>query len=151
LEKLEDKTVMLTARIRPSRLEKLKLIAALETRSVSDTLELLIDRATVSVTLAVPPGKTRVEPYGNGQQTAAPVPNEPPLRGLNGVAIVLRDAPSRGWTAREIVEAMIGRGWQTQGLTPDATISAAIYKDIQQHGSRSRFHKVSKGHFALRA
>lgn len=72
------------------------------------------------------------------------------VSGLDAAAQVLAEA---GGTmgSRQIVDVMLAKGlWKTSGKTPHATIYAAIIRDIQKKGSRSRFERVARGRFMLR-
>ena len=72
------------------------------------------------------------------------------ISGLDAAAQVLTEA---GGTmgSREIVDVMLAKGlWKTGGRTPHATIYAAIIREIQKKGTRSRFEKVARGKFTLR-
>ena len=72
------------------------------------------------------------------------------ISGLDAAARVLAEA---GGTmgSRQIVDVMLAKGlWKTSGKTPHATIYAAIIRDIQKKGSRSRFERVARGRFMLR-
>ncbi len=52
---------------------------------------------------------------------------------------------------REITQRMIDRGlWQTDGKTPDATVSSAITGDIKKNGTHSLFQRTDEGVYALR-
>jgi len=52
---------------------------------------------------------------------------------------------------KEITQRMIDHGlWQTDGKTPDATVSATITGDIKQNGTHSLFQRTDKGVYALR-
>lgn len=51
----------------------------------------------------------------------------------------------------EIAKRMLKAGtWATSGKTPEATVGARIYQDIQMNGDRSPFIKVRRGVFGLR-
>ena len=53
--------------------------------------------------------------------------------------------------AKEITERVINTGlWQSQGKTPNDTVSARIYSDIKKNGDKSPFVKVGPRTFALR-
>lgn len=52
---------------------------------------------------------------------------------------------------KEITRRMIDRGlWQTDGKTPDATVSSTITGDIKKNGIHSLFQRVDDGVYALR-
>lgn len=53
--------------------------------------------------------------------------------------------------AKEIAKRIIEAGlWQSEGKTPDATVSARLYSDIKKKGDKSPFVKVGAQTFALR-
>lgn len=69
--------------------------------------------------------------------------------GLDAAATVLADA-DEPLTARQIVDAMLARGlWSTSGKTPQATIYAAIHREIADKGPDARFRKAERGKFSL--
>ena len=70
---------------------------------------------------------------------------------LQVITVVLNEADTP-LHYREIAKRMIDQGlWQTQGKTPDSTVSSIITVDIQQHGNHSIFQRIDKGVYALRA
>lgn len=53
--------------------------------------------------------------------------------------------------AKDITELILAAGlWQSDGKTPDATVSARLYSDIKSNGDKSPFVKVGPQTFALR-
>jgi len=53
---------------------------------------------------------------------------------------------------REITQRILKQGyWQTDGKTPEATISAQLTVSINRHGSESPFRRVGRGLFELNA
>jgi len=53
--------------------------------------------------------------------------------------------------AKDIAEQIMAAGlWQSEGKTPDATVSARLYSDIKNNGDNSPFVKVGLQTFALR-
>ncbi len=66
---------------------------------------------------------------------------------LNAAAAVLAKA-QKSMTCPEMVEAVLKAGtWKT----PAATLSAAIYREIQDKGKEARFAKSERGRFRLSA
>ncbi len=54
--------------------------------------------------------------------------------------------------AKEITERIMAAGlWQSEGKTPDATVSARLYTDIKTKGDKSIFMQVGHQTFGLRA
>lgn len=69
--------------------------------------------------------------------------------GLNAAVRVLQEAgmPLR---CKDIVKWMLQKGyWQTEGKTPEATISSAITREIKEKGTASRFRKSDRGMFTI--
>ena len=87
-----------------------------------------------------------------GEATKAKAPKaEKPKRvsGLDAAAQVLREA-GKPMGCKEMVEAMVARKlWSSGGKTPDATISAAVGREIAAKGEKSRFRKAGPGKFEL--
>ena len=53
--------------------------------------------------------------------------------------------------AKDIAKRAIKAGlWQSEGKTPDRTVSARLYSDIKKNGDKSAFVKVGPQIFALR-
>jgi hypothetical protein len=73
------------------------------------------------------------------------------LSGLDAAAKVLAET-SEPMSCKTIVEHIITNGlWQTKGLTPAATIYAAIIREIATKGAHARFRKVGRGKFTRTA
>ena len=73
---------------------------------------------------------------------------ERPMSGLDAAAKVLADA-RKPMRVNEMVEAMEKKGlWKSKnGKTPEATIYAAIIREIAAKGGESRFEKKDRGLF----
>ena len=70
-----------------------------------------------------------------------------PMSGLDAAAKVLSDAKAP-MNAKAMVEAMLAKGlWTTKGATPQATIYAAVIREIAAKGDKSRFKKTDRGMF----
>ena len=72
------------------------------------------------------------------------------MNAIDAVEAVLAEAgePLGYW---EITRRALEKGlWQTEGLTPDATIHARLAVDIKDLGAGSRFQRTGPGLFALR-
>jgi len=69
---------------------------------------------------------------------------------LDAAARVLKET-GKPMRSKELVEAMAAKGyWSSpKGKTPDATLTAAILREIGKKGAESRFKKVDRGQFAL--
>ena len=73
------------------------------------------------------------------------------MSGLDAAAKVLADAgePLR---CKTIVERAIEKGlWKTEGKTPQATVYAAIIREIAKKGEAARFAKTERGMFRIKA
>jgi len=90
--------------------------------------------------------------------TAKNAPKSPPVRtdarlkgkmsGLDAAARALSEAGTP-MNAADIAATAIDKGyWKTTGKTPQATIYAAILREIQKKGEDARFKKTGKGMFA---
>ena len=96
-------------------------------------------------------------PEGDGKQTAQPrrakkaVGETKPKRlsALDAAAEVLRTA-GKPMRAQEMIAAMAEQGlWSSpNGKTPEATLYAAILREIGGKGEQARFRKVERGLFA---
>ncbi|MCL4266668.1 MAG: restriction endonuclease [Anaerolineae bacterium] len=73
------------------------------------------------------------------------------MNSLDAVAIVLAEA-GEPLHYKEITRRILLQNlWQTEGKTPDATINAQLAVNIKKLDAKSRFQRVGKGIFALRA
>jgi hypothetical protein len=70
--------------------------------------------------------------------------------GLDAAATVLAEA-GEPLNCAEMVKRMLEKGlWQTGGKTPASTIYAAILREINAKGDKSRFKKTNRGLFDLK-
>jgi hypothetical protein len=93
------------------------------------------------------PPKTTNRPTPSRKGQATPSVK---LSGLDAAHKVLQesDVPL---TAREIVDQAAANGyWKSNAATPQATIHAAISREIKQKGNASRFKKAGRGKFAAK-
>jgi hypothetical protein len=97
----------------------------------------------------------RAERAAKATKSATPKPHEATqakptaakkLSGLNAAAEVLAKSkePLR---AKEICERAIAMGWKTNGQTPEATLYAAMIREIAAKGKDARFAKTDRGLF----
>ena len=71
------------------------------------------------------------------------------LSGLNAAAQILAKV-KEPMGCKDIVEQAIGNGlWSPGGKTPQATLYAAIIREIAKKGKDARFKKVDRGRFQL--
>ncbi len=70
------------------------------------------------------------------------------LSGLDAAAKILAEA-KKPMTCKELVAAAFTKNlWRSEGATPEATIYAAIIREIAAKGGDARFRKVDRGQFA---
>ena len=74
------------------------------------------------------------------------------LSAIDAAAKVLGET-GQAMTAKELVEAMAAKGYWTSphGLTPQATLFAALSREVSTKGKDARFVKAEPGKFALKA
>jgi hypothetical protein len=74
------------------------------------------------------------------------------LSAIDAAAKVLAET-GRAMSAKELIEAMAAKGYWTSpnGLTPHATLFAAISREVRTKGKNSRFAKPERGKFTLKA
>jgi hypothetical protein len=81
--------------------------------------------------------------------TLVNAPNGAKRGGLSAAVRVLEEA-CEPLNCKTIVERILQKGyWTTSGKTPEATINAAIAREIKAKGDTSRFCQVQRGLFAL--
>ena len=97
--------------------------------------------ATVETTAAAKPGKTK---------KAAPRKTDGKMSALDAAAKVLAES-GEPMTSKAMIDAMAAKGYWTSpgGKTPQATLYAAILREVQTKGAEARFQKTERGHFAL--
>jgi len=66
--------------------------------------------------------------------------------GLDLAAKVLADA-GEPLKAKQIAERAIAAGWKTNGKTPEATLYAAMTRELAKKGDAARFRKADRGLF----
>ena len=85
--------------------------------------------------------KTKAAPAKRVKQ-----PSAKKVSGLDLAAKVLAQA-KEPLDAKDIAERVIAAGWKTKGATPQATIYAAIGREIAAKGKDARFRKTGRGLF----
>ncbi|MBY0111460.1 MAG: winged helix-turn-helix domain-containing protein [Phycisphaerales bacterium] len=85
----------------------------------------------------------------NGKNAAAKPAAEKRLSAISAAAKVLADA-GKPMRAKDMIEAASAKGlWSSpKGKTPEATLYAAIIREIAAKGKAARFSKVERGLFA---
>ena len=103
------------------------------------------------------PAPKPVKPAVSLAAKPAPKSKRQRVSALDAAAQVLRaltgDEAKLGVTAQALIERMAKQKLWTSpgGKTPQATLYAAMVREITAKGSSARFRKVSKGHFAAAA
>ena len=98
------------------------------------------------------------------EQTAQPAPlsvktkaaqpagdrGQPKLSALDAAAKILGET-GQAMTCRELIDAMAAKGYWTSpaGKTPQATLYAALTREIQTKKDQARFRKSARGKFTL--
>jgi hypothetical protein len=111
------------------------------------TQELALDKAVAGQTEPTPPASKRTP-----KAKAAPAKKAAKkLSALDAAAKLLGDTGT-AMTTGEMIEAMAKKGYWSSpnGLTPAATLYAAILREINTKGKESRFSKTERGKFALK-
>jgi hypothetical protein len=96
---------------------------------------------------AAAPGKSAKAKSASAK--AAPKAKATKMRkasGLDLAAQVLAKA-KEPLSAKDIAERVIAAGWKTKGATPQATLHAAIGREIAAKGKEARFRKTGRGLF----
>ncbi|GMV72866.1 MAG: hypothetical protein AMXMBFR77_27030 [Phycisphaerales bacterium] len=103
----------------------------------------------VATDAAAAPDATRANTARHGAKARKPARKASPKRvsGLDLAARVLAKA-GEPLSAKAIAERAIAAGWETNGKTPEATLYAAMTREIATKGSNTRFLKVGPGRFA---
>ena len=99
---------------------------------------------------AAQPGSPAMSAKRRARASNASVPAK--LSALDAAAKVLEEA-GEPMTCAAMIAAMADKGYWTSpaGKTPDATLYAAILREITVKGDQARFVKTERGKFALRA
>ncbi len=98
--------------------------------------------------------ETKVETTADAKPAKAKKPAKEKVPGklsaLDAAAKVLAES-GEPMTSKEMIDAMAAKGYWTSpgGKTPQATLYAAILREIQTKGAEARFTKTERGHFAL--
>jgi hypothetical protein len=75
-------------------------------------------------------------------------PKAKKMSALDTAAQVLKEA-GQPMNAKAICEAVLAKGWKTNGKTPASTIYAAIIREIATKGKDARFRKTDRGLFTV--
>jgi len=100
--------------------------------------------------------ETKVETTADAKPAKAKKPAKENVPGkmsaLDAAAKVLAES-GEPMTSKAMIDAMAAKGYWTSpgGKTPQATLYAAILREIQTKGAEARFQKTERGHFALAA
>ena len=92
-----------------------------------------------------PKARERAAPRPTGSNASAMKPKR--LSGLDAAALILGES-SNPMKCAEILAAIQARGlWRTTGKTPEATLYAAMIREISAKNGDARFRKVDRGLF----
>lgn len=100
-------------------------------------------------TVKVAPPEPKPEPKPRTKK-AKPEPKPKKLSALDAAAKVLATT-GEPMTTKAMIETMTERGLWTSpgGKTPQATLYAAILREVATKGTKARFRKTAPGHFAF--
>jgi len=100
-------------------------------------------------TVKVAPPEPKPEPKTRTKK-AKPEPKPKKVSALDAAAKVLATT-GEPMTTKAMIEAMTERGLWTSpgGKTPQATLYAAILREVATKGAKARFRKTAPGHFAF--
>jgi hypothetical protein len=65
------------------------------------------------------------------------------------LALVVLGETEAAMNCKDMMDAIIKKGWKTGGKTPANTLASAIQREIKEKGTASRFVKAERGKFAL--
>lgn len=93
----------------------------------------------------------RLEAHGEKVVLKHKPPKPAHVSVLDAAVLVLASAPDGGLSAKAMIEQIVAQGlWSSPaGKTPEATLYAAITREIGRKGKAARFRKVDRGRFAL--
>ncbi|MCC7193363.1 MAG: winged helix-turn-helix domain-containing protein [Phycisphaeraceae bacterium] len=92
---------------------------------------------------------TKPAKAAKAKPATTPAKADKPMSGLDAAAKVLADA-KEPMNAKAMVETMLASGlWKTGGKTPQATIYAAIIREIAAKSKDARFKKTDRGLFTV--
>ncbi len=94
--------------------------------------------------------KKQAEPKSVTAKKAHAKKRDGKLSALDAAAKVLGES-KEPMAAKEMIDAMAAKGyWKSPGgKTPQATLYAAIIREISTKGKEARFKKTERGHFTL--
>jgi len=94
--------------------------------------------------------KSAARAEGAQRTKAAKAPKERKPKRVSGLDLAAKVLAEAGepLNAKTIAERAIAAGWKTSGKTPEATLYAAIIREIAKKGKDARFVKHDRGLFA---
>jgi HB1, ASXL, restriction endonuclease HTH domain len=97
-----------------------------------------------------PPAKSGKTPRKTKVAERAQAGGQPKLSALDAAAKVLAET-GQAMTCKELIAAMATQGYWTSpaGKTPEATLYAALAREITTKKDQARFRKSGRGTFAL--
>jgi hypothetical protein len=97
-----------------------------------------------------PPAGSGKTPRKTKAAERAPAGDQPKLSAVAAAAKILAET-GRAMTCKELIAAMAAQGYWTSpaGKTPEATLYAALAREIKVKKDQARFRKSGRGTFAL--
>ncbi len=124
-------------------------------RVIATTQEIEETTANIEPEAAVATPDAEVQPIETETPTTVETPHSEPVKPQEGMSAI--NAAQRvlleigtPLNVRQIADAIRERGYapNLNGLTPQATISSCLQREIRNRGVESRFYKAGKGLFA---
>lgn len=118
--------------------------------SATKTPKTKAPKAAKATTPEPTPAAEPAKANGKRKAKATTEPKAKKPSALDAAAKVLGEAGA-AMSCKEMIEAMAAKGlWSSpNGKTPDATLYAAILREITAKGKDARFYKADRGKFAL--
>jgi hypothetical protein len=99
-------------------------------------------------TVSIPAGEPEAKPAPRGRKPKQPKPEKvKKVSGLDAAALVLAESATPMKAVDMLAEIQKRGLWASKGRTPEATLYAAIIREIAAKGKDSRFKKHDRGLF----
>jgi phage/plasmid primase-like uncharacterized protein len=127
---------------------KLRTTRCIMAKKTTKTADPTMEAATVPTVPAKTAKPAKAAVKAKAPPKKADPAKEKKLGALSAAAKVLGET-GQAMTSREMIEAMSAKGyWNSpNGQTPEATLYAAIIREIRDKGKASRFAKSERGKF----
>ena len=134
-------------RIRIKSAQRLRAPVKLSRKAAADAAPQPEVNPAVEIVTGQPVPEAKAVKTTPAKRSAEPKPKR--VGALDAAAQVLADA-GQPMRAKEMIEAMAAKGlWSSpNGKTPEATLYAAILREISRKGDAARFRKVERGQFS---